>query len=111
VCACVLACAAAAAAAARRLRTRFIEGTHNPVWNERHEVYLADEADTLKISVKVCEGVGCLSWDAGEGGGGDAGGGGGETPMCGGHHVLVCAARHLYMCSLEPGWGWVVLET
>lgn len=37
----------------RRLRTRFIEATHNPVWNERHEVYLADEADTIKLWVKV----------------------------------------------------------
>lgn len=40
----------------RRLRTRFIEATHNPVWNERHEVYLADEADTIKLWVKVREG-------------------------------------------------------
>jgi hypothetical protein len=40
----------------RRLRTRFIEATHNPVWNERHEVYLADEADTIKLSVKVGRG-------------------------------------------------------
>jgi hypothetical protein len=37
----------------RRLRTRFIEATHNPVWDERHEVYLADEADTIKVWVKV----------------------------------------------------------
>lgn len=37
----------------RRLRTRFIEATHNPVWEERHEVYLADEADTIKLWVKV----------------------------------------------------------
>jgi hypothetical protein len=37
----------------RRLRTRFIETTHNPVWEERHEVYLADEADTIKLWVKV----------------------------------------------------------
>lgn len=45
--------AANVAAACRRLRTRFIEATHNPVWNERHEVYLADEADTIKLWVKV----------------------------------------------------------
>lgn len=38
----------------RRLRTRFIEATHNPVWNERFEVYLADEAETFKLSIKVC---------------------------------------------------------
>lgn len=39
----------------RRLRTRFIEGTHNPVWDERFEVYLADEADTIKLTVKVLQ--------------------------------------------------------
>lgn len=37
----------------RRLRTRFIHSTHNPVWNEKHEVYLADEANEIKIEVKV----------------------------------------------------------
>lgn len=37
----------------RRLRTRFIEGSHNPVWDERHEVYLADEAETFKLTIKV----------------------------------------------------------
>jgi hypothetical protein len=49
----VLPCGACPVVPGRRLRTRFIEGTHNPVWNERHEVYLADEADVIKISVKV----------------------------------------------------------
>lgn len=37
----------------RRLRTRFIVGTHNPQWNEQHEVYVADEAEQLTLEVKV----------------------------------------------------------
>lgn len=36
-----------------RLRTRFIEGTHNPVWNERFEINVADDAEELVFSVKV----------------------------------------------------------
>lgn len=42
----------------RRLRTRFIPATHHPVWNEEHEVYVADEADEIKIEVKVS--MGCF---------------------------------------------------
>lgn len=42
----------------RRLRTRFIPASHNPVWDERHEVYLADEAEELKIEVKDADIVG-----------------------------------------------------
>jgi C2 domain len=37
----------------RRLRTRFISGTSNPEWNERHEVYVADEAEDIRFEVKV----------------------------------------------------------
>jgi hypothetical protein len=37
----------------RRLRTRFIVGTHNPQWNEQHEVYVADEAEQITLEVKV----------------------------------------------------------
>eukprot|EP00879_Flechtneria_rotunda_P013406 GHRR01013996.1.p1 GENE.GHRR01013996.1~~GHRR01013996.1.p1 ORF type:complete len:724 (+),score=209.94 GHRR01013996.1:247-2418(+) len=42
----------------RRVRSRFIQGTHNPVWNERHEVYVADEADQLKIEIKDADIIG-----------------------------------------------------
>eukprot|EP00882_Tetradesmus_deserticola_P024873 GHRQ01027215.1.p2 GENE.GHRQ01027215.1~~GHRQ01027215.1.p2 ORF type:complete len:112 (-),score=29.48 GHRQ01027215.1:318-653(-) len=37
----------------RRLRTRFIVGTHNPDWHEQHEVYVADEAEQITLEVKV----------------------------------------------------------
>lgn len=37
----------------RRLHTRFIQSTQNPVWNERFEIFLADEADELKVEIKV----------------------------------------------------------
>lgn len=37
----------------RRLRSSFCQSTHNPVWDERAEVYVADEAEELKIEVKV----------------------------------------------------------
>jgi len=37
----------------RRLRSAIITSTTNPKWDERASVYLADEADTLKIEIKV----------------------------------------------------------
>lgn len=38
----------------RRLRSSFCQSTHNPTWNERAEVFLADEAEELIVQVKVC---------------------------------------------------------
>lgn len=37
----------------RRLRSSFCNNTHNPVWNERARVYVADEAEELRLQVKV----------------------------------------------------------
>lgn len=37
----------------RRLRSTIIQSTTNPEWNERAEVYVADEADTIKVEIKV----------------------------------------------------------
>eukprot|EP00882_Tetradesmus_deserticola_P027813 GHRQ01030942.1.p1 GENE.GHRQ01030942.1~~GHRQ01030942.1.p1 ORF type:complete len:635 (+),score=207.60 GHRQ01030942.1:296-2200(+) len=42
----------------RRLRTRFIVGTHNPDWHEQHEVYVADEAEQITLEVKDADVVG-----------------------------------------------------
>jgi hypothetical protein len=37
----------------RRLRSSICQSTNDPVWNERVEVYVADEAEELRIEVKV----------------------------------------------------------
>lgn len=37
----------------RRLRSAIIQNSHNPVWNQRAIVYVADEADDLTLEVKV----------------------------------------------------------
>eukprot|EP00775_Hariotina_reticulata_P006308 gene6308-6543_t len=42
----------------RRLRSAIITSTTNPKWDERAAVYLADEADTLKIEIKDADVVG-----------------------------------------------------
>lgn len=48
----------------RRLRTRIVAASQHPVWNEKHEVYLADEAEELKIEVKVGCASSCLALNA-----------------------------------------------
>lgn len=37
----------------RRLRSTIIQNSHEPVWNQRATVYLADEAEDLTVEVKV----------------------------------------------------------
>jgi len=38
----------------RRLRSPIIQNSHNPVWNQRATVYVADEADDITVEIKVC---------------------------------------------------------
>ncbi|WIA08753.1 hypothetical protein OEZ85_008176 [Tetradesmus obliquus] len=42
----------------RRLRSSICQSTNDPVWNERVEVYVADEAEELRIEVKDADIVG-----------------------------------------------------
>lgn len=45
----------------RRLRTSIIQGNPNPEWEEQFRVYVADEAQKLRIVVKVSE-LSDLTW-------------------------------------------------
>lgn len=37
-----------------RLRSTIIQSSHNPVWNQRAILYVADEADDITVEIKVC---------------------------------------------------------
>eukprot|EP00879_Flechtneria_rotunda_P029307 GHRR01031655.1.p2 GENE.GHRR01031655.1~~GHRR01031655.1.p2 ORF type:complete len:100 (-),score=2.57 GHRR01031655.1:6-305(-) len=37
----------------RRFRSSFVRSTHNPVWGECADICIADEADHLRVEVKV----------------------------------------------------------
>jgi hypothetical protein len=37
----------------RRLRSPIIQNSHNPVWNQKAIVYVADEAEDITVEIKV----------------------------------------------------------
>lgn len=45
----------------RRLRSPIIQNSHNPVWNQRATVYVADEADDITVEIKVCTWAGAAA--------------------------------------------------